>query len=272
MKKIMVIISFFLLILLLISKVYLKKQKEISKNKDYSTGHSIDRLLMLAKEPLGKTMYVWGGGWNEEDSGAGKEAVTLGISPVWGKFALKQDKDYDFNKTRYQIHDGLDCSGYIGWLIYNLLETENGKSGYVVSATEMAEFLAKKGLGKYTKSSLVKDWQAGDIMSMKGHVWLSLGSCEDGSVVVLHASPPGITLSGTLLSDGKESMAVELAKKYMKKYYPEWYKKYSVKPCEYTYLTQSARMRWNSETLVDVSEVRKKDAKEVLQKMFGEGN
>lgn len=256
--------------MLLMGEIYVKKQKEKLTETQQDTGYSIERLLTISKAPLGKTMYVWGGGWNEEDTGAGTEAVTLGVSPRWEDFAKRQDKNYDFHTTRYQIHCGLDCSGYIGWLVYNLMETESGNAGYVVSASKMSKFLAQKGLGTYTKNFEVKEWQAGDIMSMKGHTWLSLGSCEDGSVVVLHASPPGITLSGTLLPDGKKSMAVELAEKYMCKYYPEWYKKYSVKPCEYKYLTDSDRMRWSSQILSDESGLRKKRGGEVLQWLFGE--
>ena len=230
--------------------------------------HSMDRLLLLAKEPLGTTMYVWGGGWNEEDTGAGAEAVTLGISQKWEEFASKQDENYDFNDWRYQVHNGLDCSGYLGWVIYNLLETQNGKEGYVVKATEMSKFLAEKGLGEYTQSIKVQDWKPGDIMSMKGHVWMSLGTCEDGSVVVLHSSPPGVTISGTLLQDGKESMALKLAKLYMKKYYPKWYAKYGVKACGYHYLTDSDRMRWDVEKIKDFHDLQKKTAKEVLEWMF----
>ena len=230
---------------------------------------SMERLLLLAKQPLGKTMYIWGGGWNEEDTGAGTEAVTLGVSPKWEKFALKQDKNYDFNATRYQIHDGLDCSGYMGWLVYNLMETEDGKPGYVVSSSKMAKFLAEKGFGEYTESSKVEDWQLGDIMSMEGHVWMALGSCEDGSVVVLHASPPGVTLSGTVLSNGDESKAVKLAKTYMKKYYPKWYEKYGVKACGYEYLTDSDQMRWSEELLKDRYQLRRKKAEDILEWMFG---
>lgn len=266
MKKILIIISIILIVLLLSGEIYLQKKKETGKS--VHTEYSIDKLLKIAKEPLGKTMYVWGGGWNEKDYGAGVEAVTLGVSPAWEKFALKQDENYDFEKTRFQNHNGLDCSGYIGWVVYNLLETESGKEGYVVSATQMAKFLSEKGLGEYTKNLAVKDWQAGDVMSMKGHTWLSLGSCEDGSVVVLHASPPGVTLSGTLLPDGTESMAVKLAKKYMRTYYPDWYKKYSVKSCEYHYLTDSTRMRWDKEVLSDPFKLRQKSAKEVLYWLF----
>ncbi len=249
-------------------EIYEKVQQPKIGTRQNKRQQSIESLLLLAKEPLGKTMYIWGGGWNEEDTGAGIEAVTLGVSPKWKEFASKQDKNYDFNDTRYQIHNGLDCSGYIGWLVYNLIETEDGKSGYVVSASKMAKFLAEKGFGEFTKSSDVRDWQPGDIMSMEGHVWMSLGTCEDGSVVVLHASPPGVTLSGTLLSDGSESRALELAKKYMQTYYPEWYEKYSVKACEYRYLTDSARMRWSRKILSDIQGLKEKNAEEILQWMF----
>ena len=106
---------------------------------------SILGFLQTAILPVGQTMYVWGGGWNEEDTGAGVEAVTLGISPAWAEFAAKQDAAYDYKKTKYQIHDGLDCSGYVGWVVYNVLETENGKDGYVLSSTKMAEEFASHG-------------------------------------------------------------------------------------------------------------------------------
>lgn len=267
------VISILVIILItntLFASVFSGVLKRVMLIREGDSQPSIEKLLLLAKEPLGKTMYVWGGGWNEEDTGAGAEAVTLGISPVWEEFALKQDENYDFNHTRHQIQNGLDCSGYIGWLVYNLLETESGKEGYVVSASEMAKYLSDKGLGEYTVSSEVNHWQPGDIMSMKGHVWMSLGSCEDGSVVVLHASPPGVTLSGTLLPDGSESMALELAKKYMSLYYPQWYEKYSVKPCEYKYLTDSDRMRWSQEILSDKYGLMEKSANEVLEWMYGE--
>lgn len=229
---------------------------------------SVARLLLLAREPLGQTMYVWGGGWNEEDTGAGELARSLGVSPAWKEFAKKQDETYDYRQTRYQIHDGLDCSGYIGWVVYNLLETRNGEEGYVEKASVMAKSLAEKGLGEFTKAGKVADWQAGDIMSMEGHVWMVLGSCEDGSVVLIHSSPPGVILSGTRLPGDKESEAERLAKQYMKTYYPEWYERYPKAACAYDYLTTSARMRWGSEVLSDKEGIRKMGAKEVLEWLF----
>ena len=231
---------------------------------------SIARLLLLAREPLGQTMYVWGGGWNEEDTGAGTEARTLGISPAWAAFAAMQDSSYDYQTTRYQIHDGLDCSGYIGWLVYNLLETENGNDGYVMSSTLMASALSELDLGDYTTATQITDWQAGDIMSMNGHVWLSLGMCADGSVVLLHASPPGVILSGTLLPDGSESQATMLASHYMATYYPDWYSRFPKVSRPHNYLTKSNRMRWYDSVLSDSENLREESAEKVLAWLFSE--
>lgn len=230
--------------------------------------HSIARLLLLAKEPLGRTMYVWGGGWNEEDTGAGEEARSLGFSPFWEEFASRQDENYDYQDTRYQIHDGLDCSGYIGWVVYNLFETRNGEEGYVGTASDMAENFAKRGFGEFTAAGKVEDWQAGDIMSMEGHVWMALGTCEDGSVVLIHASPPGVILSGTRLPSGGGSRAELLAKEYMSAYYPQWYERYSETGRDHSYLTDSARMRWSTEVLSDAEGLRKMDGEEVLRWLF----
>ncbi|MGN0308882.1 MAG: hypothetical protein ACI4DN_11770 [Lachnospiraceae bacterium] len=256
------------LILLVLSDLFLsgalyRKEKKKEDN-------AIADLLQIAKEPLGHTMYVWGGGWNEEDTTAGKEARSLGLSPRWEEFASGQDKTYDYRKTRYQIHDGLDCSGYIGWVVYNLLEDRDGNKGYVENASRMAESLSKRGLGQFTPAGKVEDWQAGDIMSMEGHVWMALGSCKDGSVVLIHASPPGVILSGTTLPDGRMSMAQLLAGKYMSSYYPDWYARYPESGVDHSYLTHSSRMRWGDDTLSDVQGLRKMNAEKVLEWLFEE--
>lgn len=235
-----------------------------------ASAYSIARLLSIGMEPLGQTMYVWGGGWNEEDTGAGVEACTLGISPAWAEFAALQDATYDYQNTLYQIHNGLDCSGYIGWLLYNLLETENGKEGYVMSSSQMAKRFSELGFGEYTPAGQVTDWQAGDIMSMNGHAWMALGTCEDGSVVLLHASPPGVILSGTKLPDGSESIAVQLASHYMKTYYPEWYARYPDTSRPHSYLTNSHRMRWYKDVLSDEEGLRELSADEVLAWMYAD--
>ena len=229
---------------------------------------SILDFLRIAVQPVGSTMYVWGGGWNEEDTGAGIEAVTLGISPRWAEFAAQQGSGYDMNDTRYQIHDGLDCSGYVGWAVYNVLETENGRPGYVMASTKMAQTYADMGLGAYIPAAEITSWQAGDIMSMKGHVWIVVGQCDDGSVLFLHASPPGVMFSGTKLPGSGESDATRLAKKIMQEYYPDWYARFPESARPYSYLTDSSAMRWSEDVLSDHEGLREMSAEEIVTMIF----
>ena len=154
---------------------------------------TLRHLLEIAIQPVGKTMYVWGGGWNEADTGAGVEAVSIGVSPQWEEFFNQQDSTYNYQSTRYQIHDGLDCSGYIGWTLYNLFHSQNGEDRYVMKAKDMAKSFSNYGWGIYNTVETVQDFRPGDIMSSnQGHVYLVVGCCSDGSIVLLHSSPPGV--------------------------------------------------------------------------------
>lgn len=238
---------------------------------------SLENFLRTALLPLGNTMYVWGGGWNEEDTGAGEEAVSLGVSPQWKTFADLQTKDYDYRQTRYQIHDGLDCSGYVGWTVYNTMKTEDGGEGYVFKSTDTAELYAGNGWGDFTPASQVKDWLAGDIMSMKGHVWICLGTCEDGSVLLLHSSPPGVRLCGTPVpgdssESGHASQAVSLAEEYLSVHCPEWFQRFPDCRAKAAYLQDSGQMRWNKETFPDADEIRALTPEELLETLFSEPN
>ncbi len=243
---------------------------EDPSNEDEYNKRSLLGLLKTGIMPMGSTSYVWGGGWNKENTGAGKEAVTLGLSSRWAEFSALQDKDYDFHKTMYQIHDGLDCSGYVGWVLYNTFESEDGKDGYVMKSSRMAESFSLRGFGDYTPAEEVHDWQAGDLMSKNGHVWLAVGMCDDGSVVMMHCTPPGVVLSGTRLADGSDSLAVALAEKYMSEYFPQWYEKYPSCGKDCITLTQSSRMRWNRETLSDDEGLSLMTAEKVLALIFDE--
>ena len=129
-------------------------------------------------------------------------------------------------------------------------------------AGNMAWEFAGRGWGAYTPAELVTDWKAGDIMSMKGHVWISLGMCGDGSVVMLHASPPGVMLSGTA------GQAAALAEKYMQKYYPLWYARYPESSRDSSYLKRSAQLRWYRSVLTDPERLTDKCADEVLEFLF----
>lgn len=239
---------------------------------------TLKKFLQTALQPVGSTMYVWGGGWNKADTGAGTEARTIGVSPKWKRFFQKQTAGYDYRTTKYQISNGLDCSGYVGWCVYNVLNAESGKPGYVMLAQKMAKNFASRGWGSYTARSKVKNYRAGDIMSSAcsdcGHVWIVVGQCSDGSVVLLHASPPGVQLAGTPSKKGKtDSEAVRLAQKYMKTYYPEWYRKYPNCAKGGSYLSHYARMRWDisgKKVMTDPDGYRNMSAKQILRDLFGE--
>lgn len=237
---------------------------------------TLKKFLETALQPVGKTMYVWGGGWNEEDTGAGTDARTIGVSPEWERFFNKQNSSYDYNQTRYQIRDGLDCSGYVGWCIYNIMNTSSGKEGYVMKAEEMASDFASRGWGQYVGRFSVKDYQPGDIMSSScsdcGHVWIVVGACQDGSVVLVHSSPQGVQINGTVDRYGNTSSeAVNLAAYYMKNYFPKWYKKYPNCMRGESYLSHYAQMRWDvsgSSVMTDPQGYRNKSAAQILQDLL----
>lgn len=239
-------------------------QKEMVSEKD----RTLQEFLKIALDPVGQTMYVWGGGWNEEDTGAGIEATTLGLARQWKVFFEQQSSNYDYQTTLYQIHDGLDCSGYVGWVIYNLMESESGQSGYVMKSQEMASTYASYGWGNFTPYSKVTDHKAGDIFSNEGHVYISLGTCDDGSVLLVHSSPPGVRICGTLLPSGESSKAVELASSIMSTHYPEWFEKYPSCEVDLSYLTNYDQFRWNADTLSDAQFIQNLSAEEIADLLW----
>lgn len=207
---------------------------------------TLKNYLETALAPVGSTMYIYGGGWNDADDGPGEDAVTIGLSPRWHNFFLGQGADYDF-RCHYDRRDGLDCSAYVGWVLYNVFRRENGGDGFVLSSSEMAKTFASHGWGTYRPAGTITDYRAGDIMSSSlGHVYIVVGACADGSVILLHASPPGVMLSGTVTPKGeKGSNAISLAEYYMKTYYPEWHEKFPDGSRGRSYLTDYEQMRWD---------------------------
>lgn len=127
------------------------------------------------------------------------------------------------------------------------------------------------------------DFKPGDIMSINGHVWLCVGVCNDGSIVILHSTPSnsktgnpggGIQLSG--LGDA-DCEAIQLAKHYMDTYYPEWADRYTaVYMSIESYVTFkgdiAGRFRWNlnGSGLTDPDAYSNMSAHEILADLFGE--
>ncbi|MDE5864082.1 MAG: hypothetical protein K2H34_07035 [Lachnospiraceae bacterium] len=258
-------------------KVYSRAGEVVSTTVPQKGVSTIKNFLQTAIAPIGSTMYVWGGGWNKADTAAGKEAKSIGVSSKWRAFAKNKRASYNYKNYRYQIHNGLDCSGYVGWCIYNVMNTKNGQKGYVYSASKQAKKFSELGFGSYRQAREITGYKAGDIMSSTcsccGHVWIVVGQCDDGSVVLIHSSPAGVQLSGTVTPAGrKNSEAYRLAKRYMKKYYPSWYQKYPKVDRGSSYLSHYGQMRWNTTgkniILSDPDGYQDKDAKEILKDLF----
>ncbi len=213
---------------------------------------TIDNLIKTAFEPVGKVMYIYGGGWNEADTCGGIETMTLGLSPKWLDFSAKQSssynyKDYDYKKDISVIHYGLDCSAYVGWVIYNVF---NDGRNYVTNSYKMGQLLSSLDYGFVIDKNNIKEIKKGDIMFSNcndcKHIYIALKSYSDGSVLLLHSSPPGVQLSGTYTPNGnKNSQAIDFATKYMKKYYPSWYNRFPHNGRDERYLSHYDCFRWS---------------------------
>lgn len=235
---------------------------------------TLKNYLMTALAPVGSTMYIWSGGWDDVWEGKGADGAWIGLNPTWRKYAASRNASYDYRETRYKSGYGLDCSGYVGWVTYNVTHTKTASSGrgLVKKSTKMAFYFAQKGWGKYREASEVENFRAGDVMSTSGHVYIVIGQCSDGSVVFLHASPPGVQICGTTTRKGsKHSQAIQLAKKYMKKYYPAWYHRYSCCCKNSDYLKNYNQFRWDlsgKSVMTDPDYYRLKNAATILKDLF----
>lgn len=265
---------------------------------------TLTNFLKTAMMPVGTTLYIFGGGWNWQDTGPSKQATTIGISPDWIRFFNEQDENYTYKsldgdeensdpETSYYPYGGyneynyagLDCSGYVGWVIYNTFQTESGNEGYVGSSTGMARRLGDLGWGTWENKLSDRYMKPGDIMSIDGHVWISLGTCSDGSVVIAHSTPsdsrtgqPGGGAQIGAVGKDENCEAYLLADQYMSRYFPKWYERYgaALKDPEvyFTYESENAgRFSWDTsqgnEGLSDPDKIADMTPDEALKIIFG---
>ena len=214
---------------------------------------TLKNFLATALTPVGTSLYVYGGSWDWQDVNSSNQAMTIGLSQSWIDFFQSQDANYTYKNSAnpsesYYPHNawnqyyyaGIDCSAFVGWSVYNVMNTEDStvadNTGYVMSATKQAKNFAevqKWGTWSQEKPFKPEHFQTGDIFSMNGHVWICLGKCEDGSLVILHSTPSdsingqgggGVQING--VGDSEDCQAVKLAEEYMSKYYPQWWERY----------------------------------------------
>ena len=270
---------------------------------------TLKNYLQTAMNPVGTALYVYGAGWDWQDDLSSNQSMTIGLSQSWIDFFQQQDANYTYKNSADPAHSyyphnswnqyyyaGLDCSGYVGWVVYNVMHTQNSvntdNDGYVMSSTKMAKTFADKGWGTWTRD--IKSFKPGDIFSMSGHVWTVLGVCDDGSIVFLHSTPSdskagqgggGVQLSALNPNsdDDKNCEAYKLVTKYMTKYYPEWSERYDAVLRSYdSYATPasgseysktwSGNFSWNLDGtgLTDPDGYADMSAAEILADLFGE--
>lgn len=269
---------------------------------------TLKNFLATAFMPVGKTLYVYGGGWDWQDVGSAIQTRTIGVSKDWVRFFNAQDENYTYRDKdgdsanedpahsyypyggyNEYYYAGLDCSGYIGWTIYNVMNKESGLDGYVMGSTKMAKTLSEKGWGTWTqkveKPENQKDssFLPGDIFSISGHVWLCLGTCEDGSILILHSTPsmsrtgqPGGGPELSAIGENEDCEAYKLADQYMSEYFPEWYKRYPVALKEYDQYTlmdneNTGKFSWNvtgEEGLRDPDGYQSMTPEEIMTDLF----
>ena len=262
---------------------------------------TLKNFLATAMEPVGTALYVYGGTWDWQDVNSSNQAMTIGLSQSWIDFFQSQDANYTYKNSAnpsesYYPHNawnqyyyaGIDCSAFVGWSVYNVMNTENStvadSNGYVMSATKQAKnFAQTQGWGTWEQKAPFKpeDFKTGDIFSMNGHVWICLGKCEDGSLVILHSTPSdsingqgggGVQING--VGDSENCQAVKLAEKYMSQYYPQWWERYHKVYKSFDSYTKysgkdAGKFSWDlKNTLADPDGYANKKADEILADLF----
>ena len=274
---------------------------------------TLKNFLATAFMPVGTTLYIYGGGWNWQDNGSAIQARTIGVSDDWIRFFLSQDANFTYREKdgnealkdpansyypyggyNEDYYAGLDCSGYVGWTVYNIMNTENGKDGYVMGASKTARAFAENGWGTWTREipsstdQKTVSFLPGDIFSISGHVWICIGACEDGSILLLHSTPaesrtgqPGGGPELSALGRDKTCDAYLLADHYMSRYFPDWYERYPVALKDYEKYTffeeeNTGRFSWNltgeNGGLLDPDGYSRMTPEEILEDLFPDVN
>ena len=250
---------------------------------------TVENFLRTALMPVGTTLYVYGGGWNWQDDAASVQSRSIGLPAEWVAFFQTQDASYSyksgdaahswypFGRWNEYYYAGADCSGYVGWALFNTFCDADGESGFVTYADRIAGDLSDRGWGMLLSPSAAL--KPGDIVSMSGHVWICLGVCADGSVVVAHSTPsasrsgaPGGGVQLSALGGSTSCEAYRLAEDYMSRFYPQWTERYPVvlrSPGEYR---TGVLFRWDTDAdggLSDPAGVQDLPADAVLRLLFG---
>ncbi|MGI6070534.1 MAG: N-acetylmuramoyl-L-alanine amidase family protein [Blautia sp.] len=225
-----------------------------------SSAKTLKNFMLNAMLPVGKCAYVWGGGHDYSDS------TRKGVSSAW-------EKHYNTMTTSSDRSKGLDCSGFVGWAVYNVMNTKSGGENLTgVSGTMLGDY-ASRGWGVKLSQSYMssQDYRVrcGDIGGDASHIWIVLGQCEDMSAVIVHSSTNGVQLAGTPVptTGNSSSQAQKLAAKYMSQFTKYNYSGYTGS----NYLRRAPYFRWNltEGPMKDPDNYRNMSAEQILKDIFG---
>lgn len=242
----------------------------VSSGADYAVGQkTIGKYLLAALAPVGKVLYVWGGGWND--------STRIGIPKTMTKFYNSRTSSYDYKNyndlSSTNRAKGFDSAGYVGWCTYQVMHsTSNEGSGYTVVSGEIGPAYKARGWGQTIGQDYLSSHdyilKPGDIGYNDSHCFIVVGQCKDKSVVILHSTPQaGVQISGTTTPDGDvNSEAQKLAAIYMKEYAGT--KKYTYQFSVGNYIKEYIFFRWNRSTLADPDGYMNQTADEILKSLF----
>lgn len=192
---------------------------------------------------------------------------------------------------RKTIPPYLDCSGFVSWAVEQAISPSRNS---LVKSFRVPETYASYQWGALRRHSVLKQgnfygqFQAGDVVSIMhdpkhpntstGHVWIVIGQCSDGSYLLVHGSPPCVQIAGTPTPDNVVGEAVELARTYMARYYPNVVSTYKINEMStsgtdlYSYMTQSSiqSFRFSDALLSDPQGFRSKTAAQIMKILFNE--
>ena len=235
-----------------------------------TSARTLKNYLAGALQPVGRALYVWGGGWTD--------STRKGVSPTWVSWYNSQTSSYNYNTyrdlTTANRIKGLDCSGFVGWASYQVMHTKSGEGGgYTVVSGDIGSYYQNTlKWGRIVNQNYLSQtkWkmQPGDIGYDSGHTWIVLGQCSDKSAVIVHSTPQaGCQIAGTCTPDGDyDSQAVALAKTYMSRY--KGYTKYEYHPSCGNYIRRGNYLRWYSSTLSDPDGYKNKTAAQILADLY----
>lgn len=268
------------------------------------TKPTIKEFLSHSIEPLGTTLYIFGGGWDYDENTGDEYSKSIGVSPTWKEFFESQNEWFVYKNskkknTSYFPFDGknkhhekgLDCTGFLGWLFYNTFEKEGSNKNYVYNTAKWLDTftndynLGTKEVPEGTYLEKSKSMTPSDIVIIDGHAYIVIGRCDDDSIVILHSTVTnsitgafggGLQLSAINIhkSENKNCKAYNLADYYMSTYFPEWHRRYPtvVKPTE-------KYLRFNNnncgifhftipEVITDPENIKNMSADEILKLLF----